>query len=239
MKILEYSKDHSRQTLEKWRTDHEGIELNEDYSTIRSDLQTLYTKAREIATGTSRIEYMTDVLFGLSLYDYFSKKEWFNLRTAANDGFWRYISVAVIPGIVADRWGSSKDNYYWKQSNRLWPKTAWWYIYLTWNESHEKTQDMLTSDMFNSDTIQGIVERTGKKGTFVEVYREIIRQYSLLDNNVISKFKKQRAKGSESLFRAIMKLNTAKGLVTDPCLFKDGIQGYVQSLITDLTNNLK
>ena len=183
-------------------------------------------------------KYMTDTLFGLKIYDYFRNKDWFNLRTAANDNFWRYISVGVIPNIVAKRWGTNKDNYFWKQSNRLWPKTTWWYIHLTWHNSLEETRNILLDKRFNSDTIQGLVERTGKKGTFVDVYREIVYQYSLLDYNTIVKFKKQLSGGSDNLFRAIMRLNTARNLVTDPCLTKGGVYGYVSSIIYDLTINL-
>lgn len=120
----------------------------------------------------------------------------------------------------------------------MWPKTSWWYIHLSFHESLEVTRLILLSKNFNSDTIQGIVERTGKKGTFVEVYRELIFQYYNLDYSTIVKFKKQLSLGSDSLFRAIMRLNTARSLVTDPCLCKDGVEGYVKSLIIDLIKNL-
>ena len=90
----------------------------------------------------------------------------------------------------------------------------------------------------NSDVVQGIVDRSGKKGTYIEVYRELILQYSLLEYSTIVKFKKQLTFGSDSLFRAIMRLNTARCLVIDPCLVPDGVKGYVKSLIDDLTNKL-
>jgi len=238
MKIIEYSRDYARQSLDKWRSSKEQPILNSDYAIIRNELLCVYNLLRNDIIDDDRKEYITDVLFGLGLYDYLSKQSWFNLRTAANDGFWRYISVAVIPDIVANRWGIHKDNYFWKQSNRLWPKSAWWYIHLTLHNTLDETKNILLSKNFNSDTIQGIVERTGKKGTFVEVYREIIYQYSLLDLNILVKFRKQRLLGSDSLFRAIMRLNTARCLVTDPCLSQGGVKGYVSSMIEELTNNL-
>ena len=238
MKIIEYSRDYSRQSLDKWRSRKELPILNPDYSTIRNELINIYSKVNKDIIDDDRKEYITDVLFGLHLYGFFEKQSWFNLRTAANDGFWRYISVAVIPDIVANRWGIHKDNYFWKQSNRLWPKSTWWYIHLTLHNSLDETKNILLSKNFNSDTIQGIVERTGKKGTFVEVYREIIYQYSLLDYNTLVKFRKQRSLGSDSLFRAIMRLNTARSLVTDPCLSLGGVKGYVSSMIDELINNL-
>jgi len=237
MKIIEYSRESARKAFGLWRSSRELPVLNSDYASIRADLSTLYHSIKEELTD-DRTEYTIDVLFGLKLYDYFGQKGWFNLRLAANDGFWRYIAVAVIPNVVADRWGESKENYFWKQSNRLWPKTVWWFIHLTLHGSLEETKQILFKKHFNSDTIQGIVERTGKKGTYVEVYREIVYQYSQLDYSIILKFKKQRSLGSDSLFRAVMRLNTARSLVTDPCLTIGGVSGYVESMINELTSNL-
>ena len=54
----------------------------------------------------------------------------------------------------------------------------------------------------------------------------------------IVKFKKQLTSGSDSLFRAVMRLNTARGLVEDPCLCIGGVEGYVGSLYKDLIKNL-
>ena len=238
MKIQEFSRDHASKSLDKWRKYNELPELSPEYTIMRTVLLQLFEEAQNESMNNDRKEYITDVLFGIKLYDYLGKQSWFNLRTAANDAFWRYISVAVIPDIVTSRWGADKDNYFWKQSNRLWPKTIWWYIHLTWHESLETTKNMLISKHFNSDTIQGIVERTGKRGTFVEVYREIIYQYSKLDYMTIVKFKKQLTSGSDSLFRAVMRLNTARGLVEDPCLCIGGVEGYVGSLYKDLIKNL-
>lgn len=237
MKIKEYNKEHAFKSMDIWRNNHELPEqLSPEYDSIRKEILQLYVDANQESKNNDK--YIMDVLFGLKLYDYFSKQSWFNLRTAANDGFWRYISVAVIPDIVTSRWGIDKDDYFWKKPNRLWPKTIWWYIHLTWRESIETTKNILTSKHFTTDIIQGIVERTGKKGTFVEVYREIIYQYSQLDDMTIAKFKKQLSSGSDSIFRAVMRLNTARSLVEDPCLCVDGVKGYVNSLFMDLTKNL-
>lgn len=239
MKILEYNRNQAHLAFDKWKKDNELSSLPPEYAAIRNDLIQFFDVFYGEVSGEDRKEYMIDTFFGLRIYDYFSNKDWFNLRTAANDNFWRYIAVGVIPDIVAKRWGANKDNYFWKQSNRLWPKTTWWYIHLTWHNSIDETRDLLTDKRFNSDIIQGLVERTGKKGTFVDVYREIVYQYSLLDYNLIVKFKKQLSGGSDNLFRAIMRLNTARSLVTDPCLAKGGVSGYVNSIINDLTINLK
>jgi len=238
MRIQKLSKDRAREALDTWRDSHELTELNEEYSLLRNEIKRLYSSAKEESATDSRENYVIDVIVGLGLYKYLGQKAWFNLRLAANDEFWLYIAVCVIPDIIAERWGINNDKYFWKQSNRLWPKTIWWYIHLTFNESLEDTQKILLLKRFNSDTIQGVVDRTGGKGTFVDVYREIIHQYSLLDEKSIVLFKKKRAQGSDYLLRAILRLNTAKSLVTDPCLVKNGIKGYVESIIQEITNNL-
>ena len=235
MKIIEYNRDNARKALDKWRDNPNDISnLSADYQMLRTEIVQHYSTAIKVAEGDSRKDYITDVLLGIALYGYLSNQDWFNLRTAANDGFWRYISVAVIPDIVSNRWGRNNDNYFWKQSNRLWPKSIWWYIFLTYNTDLDVTKDMLLGKNFNSDLIQGIVERTGRKGTFVEVYRELIHQYSQLNYYDIVKYKKSRINGNDSLFRALMKLNTARSLVTDPYLCTGGVRGYVQSLFEDI-----
>ena len=238
MRIQGFSKDRAREALDTWRRDGELVELNEEYTLIRATIKDLYSSAKIESAKYDRKDYIVDVLVGIGLYKYLSDQAWFNLRIAANDDFWRYIAACVIPDIVAERWGVNNDNYFWKQSNRLWPKTIWWYIHLTFHDSIENTQQILLLKRYNSDTIQGIVERTGKKGTFVDVYREIVFQYSLINEQLILLFKKKHAHGSDNLFRAILRLNTAKSLVTDPCLVKNGIKGYVESIINEITNNL-
>lgn len=234
MKIIEYNRDKARDIFSKWKDDRNLVPLSPEYEALRSKFIELYSKAKIESSSDSRKDYMCDVLVGLGLYSYLNDQGWFTMRLAANDNFWRYISVAVIPDIVADRWGINNDNYFWKQSNRLWPKTIWWYIHLTWQGSLESTRDTLISRNLNSDTIQGLVERTGRKGTFIEVYRCIAERYSRFDPTSVARFKKSHANGSDSLFRAIMKLNTARSLVTDPCLCEGGIEGYVDTLIKDL-----
>lgn len=238
MKIIEYNREIALRTLDNWRINQEIPSVNSEFLLLRNYLTELYRSIKNDIQGKDRKDYLTDVLFGIGLYKYLEEQEWFNLRTAANDGFWRYIAVAVIPHLVSDRWDISKDDYFWKKSNRLWPKTTWWYIHLAYQNTLENTKEILFSKNLNSDVVQGIVDRSGKKGTYIEVYRELILQYSLLEYNTIVKFKKQLTFGSDSLFRAIMRLNTARCLVIDPCLVSGGVEGYVKSLINDLTNKL-
>ena len=77
-------------------------ELNGSYLTVRNDLVSIYNKVSE--KGLKIKSYEFDVEFALDLFKYFSDQGIDNLRTASNDGFWRYLSLVVIPNIVKSRW---------------------------------------------------------------------------------------------------------------------------------------
>ena len=151
MKIIEFSRESARKVFGLWKRSHELPVMNSDYALLRTDLTSMFNSIRDEVTD-DRAEYTTDVLYGLKLYEYFGQKTWFNLRLAANDGFWRYIAVAVIPNIVGERWGDNRENYFWKQSNRLWPNTVWWFIHLTWHNSSEETKRILLQKHFDNNT---------------------------------------------------------------------------------------
>ena len=86
----------------------------------------------------------------------------------------------------------------------------------------------MKSKNFSTDTILNLVERTGRKGTYVQVYRYIMYFYSKLDLSVISEYK--NAHQNADLFRAIMVLNTAKVVSIEPSLFLGGELEYAKSL---------
>lgn len=180
---------------------------------------------------------MLDVDFVIRLYSYLSSKQWFSLREATNDGFWRYLSLMVIPNIISSRREDNNDDHFWKKSNRIWPKAIWWYVHLSWDQNPEETHRLLIDQRFNTDIILNLVERSGRKGTLVGICREIMRQYSDLDPNEIIRFKKAGKSGSDSLFRAVMRLNTDRCLVLEPLFHVGGIKGNVKSLIDELTTN--
>ena len=84
---------------------------------------------------------------------------------------------------------------------------------------------MLLSKVFSTDTILNLVERTGRCGTNISVYRDIMEKYSALN------------KVADKDFRNVMKLNTAKAVVIEPVFSVDGIPGYVKTLFDDLSLN--
>lgn len=207
--------------------------LDGDYLVLRDDLtklfRTVVSKVEE--KGLKIQDYYTDVQFGILLYMYLISKDWFSLRLAADDGFWRYLSLIVIPDAVALRWGKDNDSHYWSTPGRMWLKQIWWYIYLSWHLDEKTTRSIVECPNCSTDTILNFVERTGKKGTCIDAYRWIIYLYSRIPVSVVSEYNKKGK--NKNLFRVVMKLNTARMLVAEPALCVGGCKGYAEKLFVD------
>lgn len=157
--------------------------------------------------------YDFDLLFAIRLYDILGLNNNFSNRAASNDEVWRFLSIRVIPDIVHSRWGMNEARY--MTSRRIWLKNLWWYIHLSWNGDTERTYEILKNN--TTDTVLQLVERPGV-GYYVSLYREIMLQYSCINDP------------SRTLFRKVLKLNTALLPVTYPELISGGIKEYVSYL---------
>ena len=201
-------------------------ELNGSYLTVRKDLVSIFNKVSE--KGLKIKSYEFDVEFALGLFKYFSDQGIDNLRTASNDGFWRYLSLVVIPDLVKSRWDKEDSlsaglaDHFFKKSSRIWLKSLWWFVYLSFNSDLASTRALLSSGVFSTDTILNFVERSGREGTNVELYRTIMNLYS------------KEAECSDHNFRRIMKMNTVKSQVIEPELVDGGVQAYVRGIIDEL-----
>lgn len=165
----------------------------------------------------NKLDYKYDLLFGIELYSILNEKIGFTNRVATNDDVWRYLSICVVPDIVHARWGLNEDRYY-KTPRRIWLKTIWWYIHLSWQNNKKDTYNILKNN--TTDTIVQLVERPNL-GYYVSMFRELMRQYKDIDDS------------SRSIFRRAMKLNTARLLTTSPELVEGGIKQYVKDLFKD------
>jgi len=209
--------------------------LDNDYSSVRNSIKELFERVRNHRYD-QRTDYNLDVHFGMELYLYLKDQKWFNLRTASDDGFWRYLSINVLPDIVAERWSFDNEERYWKRPARIWLRAIWWNIHYSWSIDENVTIKMLESQHFNTDTVMNLVERTGRKGIEIEVYRSIVLQYSKLSIEDIRTYARSK-NNDETLFRAVMKLNTARLLVVEPSLNENGVDGYVKSLFDVVLKN--
>lgn len=203
------------------------VEDNPDLRPLRMDLRDGYNKIINSPRFSleQKKDYYRDYSFGLFLYDYFRKKTWFSLRTASDADFWRFLSVKVIPDIVKLRYDCNPKYYGGGNSNRIWLKTIWWFIHLSWQGSLENTRKILLRRQFTTDTILNLDDRSGRNGIHVDTYRKIVQRYAEIPSEYISR--------SKDIFRTVMKLNTAKILSVEPALCSGGEEEYVRTLFRD------
>lgn len=183
--------------------------LTADYATLR---ERLLQDIRIFEPGTGAGAY--DVAVGLALYRILGEAG-LDVRTASDDGVWRFLSLRVVPDLVAARWPNAPAARFWRSRSRIWLRVSWWLIHLAWQETEEQTRAVL-SDV-TTDMVVQLVERPGRGGYRVELTRALFRE-------------RNRRKFSQDKFRALMKLNTARVLVTEPWFCDDGIVGYVREL---------
>lgn len=160
--------------------------------------------------------YLFDLDMGLKLYCLLKEEFQFNERLAAQDEIWRYLSLEIFPDLVYQRFGLNDQRFY-KGTRRIWLKSIWWYIHLSWQGTEEKTLSTLRGN--SSDELLQLVDRSGSGGYRVDLTREIMKQYRIYSIKKIPQ-----------LFRRVLKLNTARLNVVEPSLVEGGIQAYVTDL---------
>ena len=95
------------------------------------------------------------------------------------------------------RWGENEERFIGiPRDSRLYLKSIFWYIHLSFQENPENTYETLKNN--STDTIVQLVDRTGK-GYNLDLVREIMRQFGKIP----------LTSGTSDLFRQVMKLNTA------------------------------
>ncbi|MNE66208.1 hypothetical protein D3C80_1617430 [compost metagenome] len=77
----------------------------------------------------------------------------------------------------------------------------------------------------STDDVVQIVERPGRSGFRVELYREMVRAAAA------------RPIGQRKI-RQLMKLNTATSLMVEPVGFEGGVRSYVKSLYQQIDTNI-
>lgn len=196
-------------------------QLDSDYLYIRKYLVEKYNELKQ----SGYKDYQLDYRFSLLFYDYFHRKEWMTDRIAADYEFWRYIALKVMPDLVFDRFGAEDDKHYYAKGLRIWPYTLYWYAHLSWQGDIKSTEIILSSSRCCSDTILNLVERPGRNGTYIDLYRSIMFHFVNINptKNV----------DNIKLFRSIMKLALAKPQVIDPDLFDGGPREYARGIVQE------
>lgn len=183
--------------------------LTADYAALRERLlEDIHPFDPSIGPGAY------DVATGLAMYRILGEAG-MDVRTAADDGVWRFLSLRVVPELVEARWPHVPAERFWRGRSRIWLRVIWWLIHLVWQETEEQTLIVLAD--VTTDTVVQLVERPGRGGFRVELTRAMFRERS-------------RRRFSQEEFRALMKLNTARVIVTEPWFCEGGIGGYVREL---------
>lgn len=224
-----YDRGEARMAMQEWLRIYPSLpSLNPEYQKMREDIEGIYEGIKNTVPDIKSYEF--DVRFGIAIYHYLDDVHPdFNMRLASNDGFWIYLSLRVIPHIVGERWGYDNESHYWSKGVRIWLRSIWWYVYLSWQGNIIDTEAMLLRACFNTDSILNLSERVGKYGTYIDVCRQIMRCYSEIPLIKIKQYN-EKLEGNLTLFRIVMKLNTVKSLIIEPALYDGGVRGYVQSL---------
>lgn len=234
MKNMKITRSEANSLMDTWitsnyklpETDEIGMQLREKFHEFDKIVK---------SENIHDTDYFRDVHMGLYVYCFLWQESWFSMRKAADDDFWRYIAMEIMPDLVGDRWGYENSEHYWKRGSRIWPRQMWWYIHLSWQGDLDSTKEVLDSSNFNTDTILNLEERTGRNGTYINVYRDIIYYYAYLDPKKINSFNLNVRKYDKNgtLFRSIMKLHTVKCQVLEPELYLGGTREYVKELFRD------
>jgi hypothetical protein len=239
--IKELTREQAREAMDHWKSIADQAmsdasllpKLGDYWQKKRETLQSRYYKVKERLDGRSD-NYSIDVYMGLCLYELL-RHDGFTMRMASDDGFWRYMSLKVVPDLVADRWGKDAEDHYWAKPSRNWLRSLWWYVHLSWQGDLASTGDLLGNSRFSTDTILNLEERTGRSGTYIDVYRKIMYYYSIIPEDRLKSINETLHKSDKhaTLFRTVMKLNTARSLTIDPSLYEGGTDGYVKSLFEE------
>ena len=224
MKWRTIDRETSQQCFEEFCSTKQVV-CDDEYKDLRNDVWNLFnTSLAEIGITEEEISlknnsYKVDYIFGLKLYTLLNTKYGMNVRSASTEGVWRYLSVCVLPDLVALRYGIDQPDRFWKKSKRLWLRVLWWYIYLSWQGNEDSTKAILKDN--STDEILQLVDRCGRGGYRVQLYRELMKKYGMLDPS---------ARRKQQIFRKMMVLNTARVQVIEPELVTGGEAVYVEDL---------
>ncbi len=206
--------------VQKW-TNHLVNDYDLSYEELRTSILDVYK------TYESSSSYILDLRIGLSLYSLLNTSNGFTNVLANDDDVWRYISCVVFPDITYLRYptpaqGDIRLNQkrFYSHTRRIWLKTLWWYIHLSWQGSADDTYKILEKNTV--DNINKLYEQPGK-GFRLTLSRALMKEYSDLPDK----------KGK--LFERIQKRNLVNCKTVEPALMENGESGYLKQLFEQLS----
>lgn len=220
----EISREDSSNRFNEYCKD-KNVNCPEEYAGLRDEITKLFVLTLSeigidpVDINTKNYAYQIDYIFGLKLYKLLTESYNMSIRTAASEGVWRYLSVCVVPDLVELRYGIDHPDRFWKKPKRIWLRVIWWYIHLSWQGDEESTKEVLKDN--STDEILQLVDRCGRDGYRVDLYREIMKKYASMDSD------KRR---KDQIFRKMMVVNTARVQVIEPELVDGGESEYLNEI---------
>lgn len=206
--------------VSQWK-EHKAEGYDESYTDLRKHVIEVFEQYKNSG------DYELDLRVGLCLYAELNAKTGFNNVMANDDDVWRYLSCIVFPDITYLRYPDPKKDdirlnqkRFYAHTRRIWLKTLWWYVHLSWQGSENATYKVL--EKFGIDTIGHLIERTGK-GYRLPLYRQLMKEYAGVENR------------TAKLFNSIQKQNLVNCRTVEPALTEGAENGYVKRLFKQLS----
>lgn len=239
--------DFNRQ-IERWaKFDVSDTEYSNVFKDIRSEI--IETFKAVMQKNENKINYSLDLQVGLKLFECLNPQTGFDIIKASDDDIWRYITIKVMPDITFIRYpnlpadveqlkqyfpglayaggittekdsGRLKKKRFYSHTRRIWLKTLWWYIYLSWQGDYESTFKVLKNNTTN--IISHFIERPGR-GYRESLFRSMMYAYSMLPEQ------------NNKIFTSAAKLNLAKCVSVEPALTEGGEIEYSKKLFEEVT----
>ncbi len=198
------------------------------YVDFRNSLIDTFKAALEETGG--KMTYLLDLRMGLKIYQLLPPGKDFTMIQSSDNDIWRYISVRVMPDITYLRYpdpekgvraegGRLNHKRFYAASRRIWLKSLWWYIHLSWQGTEEKTFDVLKDN--GTDNINKLIETPGR-GYRISLFRSMMLEYAKTAPHKVKEF------------AAFTKLNNAKCVSVEPALTSGGEKEYARKLFEEL-----
>ena len=195
------------------------------YEEFRQELVSVFNDT--LAETGGKMNYLLDLRVGIKLYQLMPLGKNFTVIQANDDDIWRYISVKVMPDITYLRYpnpekGSIRINQkrFYSHTRRIWLKTLWWYIHLSWQGDESKTFEVLRDN--GVDNINKLIETPGR-GYRIPLFRSMMLEYHKTSPHKVKDF------------AAFTKLNNAKCVSVEPALTSGGVAVYAQKLLAEVS----
>ena len=232
--VVQYEQEYDHR-VDAWS--RYEVDVPAEYADFRNALLAAFQNASTVSGG-KQDKYYVDLMVGLELYEQLLPENGFTNDKANNDGIWRYISVMVMPDItymrypkpenaVRDAGGLLNHKRFYAATRRIWLKSLWWYIHLSWQGSRDATYNILKDN--GIDDINKLIETPGKGYRF-ELYRKLMYVYG-------TRVPKELKASKYDFFAKMTQLNNAKCVSIEPSFYSGGIDKYAVDLVEEILNS--